>query len=469
MSIVRTKFIFRRKEANNEAGKFKARVVAQGFSQIEGIDYQETFSGVVDKVGVRLCFHVIASRGFKSAKFDVTTAFLNATLSEDIYVTLPAEIFQRSSGKVHKLKRALYGLKQSPRAWQKEFSSTLSRFGFIATEKDPCLYVLISDGTLRAILGVHVDDGLLGADGEELLDNIIKFLESVYKLTFSMEPNCYLALEAEWHRNEQTVVLRQSEYIAKLAQKFEVNSSREVKIPMDPKAQLFKRGKNELQTVRPYRELIGALIYVSTCTRPDVAFAVNRHAQYFADATDRHFDSALKILAYLNSTRRLGLRLGGRNESRNLAVYADADFAGDEESRNSVTGNCIYYGDSLISWTSKKQKLIATSSTEAEFLSAFYSLQDLRYVDQLIHGIFPNSSREIIFYQDNQSCIALIKNESSKGRSKHFDVKLKAVSAAFHDNYFDLQYLPTELMIADILTKPLSRNKFSSFRPKLVN
>ena len=122
-------------------------------------------------------------------------------------------------------------------------------------------------------------------------------------------------------------------------------------------------------------------------------------------------------MAYLNSTRRLGLRLGGRNESRNLAVYADADFAGDEESRNSVTGNCIYYGDSLISWTSKKQKLIATSLTEAEFLSAFYSLQDLRCVDQLIQGIFPNTPRKIIFYQDNQSCIALIKNKSSKGRS----------------------------------------------------
>ena len=356
---------------------FKARLVAQGYSQREGIDYQETFSGVVDKVGVRLCFHVIASYGFKCAKFDVTTAFLNATLSEEIYVTLPAEIFPASSGRVHKLRRALYGLKQSPRAWQTEFSATLSRFGFTATDKDPCVYVLISDGNLRAILGVHVDDGLLGADGIELLEKIIKFLESVYKLTFSMEPNLYLALEAEWHRNEHTVVLRQSEYISKLAEKFGIDNSREIKIPMDPRAQLFKRSGNELQTVRPYRELVGALIYISTCTRPDVAFAVNRHAQYFADPTDVHYDSALKILGYLNSTCRLGLRLGGRNITGNLAVYADADFAGDEESRNSITGNCIYFGDSLISWTSKKQKLKASSSTEAEFLSAFYSLQYL--------------------------------------------------------------------------------------------
>ena len=237
---------------------------------------------------------------------------------------------------------------------------------------------------------------------------------------------------------------------------------------MDPKAQLTKRGDSEPVCIRPYRELVGALIYLVTCTRPDVVFAVNRHAQYFSDPADRHFDSALKILAYLNSTRRLGLYLGGRSESNDLIVYADADFASDEESRNSTTGNLIYFGDSLISWTSKKQKLIATSSTEAEFLSAFYTLQDIRYVDQLLKGIFPEIPRKITLFQDNQSCIALIRNESSKGRSKHFDVKLKALSAAFREKFFDLVYLPTDQMLADLLTKPLTRNQFCKIRPKLV-
>ena len=238
---------------------------------------------------------------------------------------------------------------------------------------------------------------------------------------------------------------------------------------MDPKAQLRKRSDSEPECSRPYRELVGALIYISTCTRPDVSYAVNRHAQFFAAPSDEHYNSALKILGYLYATRRLGLRLGGRIDAMDIAVYADADFASDEESRNSITGNVIYFGDAIISWTSKKQKLIATSSTEAEFLSAFYTLQDLRYVDQLIRGIFPTSPRHIVFFQDNQSTIALIKNESSKGRSKHFDVKLKALSAAYREKYFDLQYLPTEHMIADILTKALSRNKFSALRPKLVN
>ena len=236
---------------------------------------------------------------------------------------------------------------------------------------------------------------------------------------------------------------------------------------MDPKSQLKKRSEADAPCTRPYRDLVGALIYIATYTRPDIAFSVNRHAQFLADPTEQHYDSALKILAYLYATRQLGLRLGGRF-SNDLLVYADADFAGDEETRNSVTGNVIFYGDSIISWASKRQKLIATSSTEAEFLSAFYTLQDVRYVDQLIGGIFPEIPRHIEFYQDNLSCIALIKNESSKGRSKHFDVKLKAVSAAYREKFFDLIYLPTDQMIADILTKPLARNKFCFFRPKLL-
>ena len=269
---------------------------------------------------------------------------------------------------------------------------------------------------------------------------------------------------------ESVVVLRQTGYIDKLARKFRIDVNRNVKVPIEPNKQLTKRLEAEPKCVRPYRELVGPLIYnISTCTRPDISFAVNKCAQHFADPAERHFDSAIKILSYLSTTRELGLYLGGRRDGLDLSVYADADFANDPDTRHSVTGNLLYLDGSLISWTSKKQKLVATSSTEAEFLAAFYTLRDIQCVEQFIRCVFPAKMPQIVLYQDNQSCIALISNESSKGRSKHFDVKLKALNASFRDRYFELIYCPTEEMVADIMTKALNRIPFSRFRPKLVD
>ena len=137
--------------------------MAQGFSQIEGIDFEEMFSGVVDKVSIRTVLHYIASMGMECLKFDVPTAFLNAELEEEIFVTLPPQVFQNSENMVYKLKKALYGLKQSPRAWQKALASSLKEINFVPLGKDPCVFVIVEDGKLKAILGTHVDDGLLGA------------------------------------------------------------------------------------------------------------------------------------------------------------------------------------------------------------------------------------------------------------------------------------------------------------------
>lgn len=230
---------------------------------------------------------------------------------------------------------------------------------------------------------------------------------------------------------------------------------------------LKARTPDEEPCTGPYKNLIGALIYISTCTRPDISFAVNRHAQYFSDPSEQHFKSALKILSYLNATQDLGLHLGGRRAG-DIRVYADADFAEDTETRQSTTENLIYIGDSLVSWASKKQKLIAASSTEAEFLAVFYTLRDVQFLDQLIRGIYTKQKFPIILYQDNLSTVALIKNQSNKGRTKHFDVKLKVVNTAYSEEYFKIETTPSSEMWADLMTKPVSRNVLLALRPYLI-
>lgn len=237
---------------------------------------------------------------------------------------------------------------------------------------------------------------------------------------------------------------------------------------MDPGKKLISKTESDSDCVSPYKELVGSLIYISTCTRPDISFSVNKHAQHFSAPTEEHFQSAIKILGYLCSTKELGLSLGGRC-SPEIILYADADFAGDEQSRFSVTGNLIYVGNSLVSWTSKKQKLIATSSTEAEYLAVFYSLRDVQYINQFLDSIYTEIKFSITFFQDNLSTMALIQNESSKGRSKHFDVKLKSVAAAWRAGYFQMQHVQSAEMLADIMTKPLNRNLHQRLRLKIMS
>jgi hypothetical protein len=466
-NVIKTKFIFRKKDAGTENERYKARLVAQGFKQREGVDYEETFSGVVDKVSLRSVFHLIAANDMKCVKFDVPTAFLHARLEENIYISLPREIFEYPENHVFRLRRALYGLKQSPRAWQAQLASSLSSIGFSPNEKDPCVYTLLKDGVLAAICAIHVDDGLLGCKDQDISNKVCRTLVEIYNITIVPEPSSYLGIDIEWRRHSHTVVLTQKSYIVKLFQRFQSFGINPAKIPMSANTVMSKREAEEAISEMPFRELIGGLIYISCCTRSDVSFPVNRHAQHFSEPADRHFFSALKILGYLHATKELGLHLGGRS-SLDIRVFVDADFAQDEDTRLSVTGNLIFLGNSLVSWTSKRQKLIATSSTEAEYLAVFYSMRDMQYVFQFFQSVFPADQLKVTLFQDNQSTIALIQNQSSKGRSKHFDVKLRAVHTALTQRQFQLEYLPSADMLADLLTKPVSRNILIKLRTKIL-
>jgi predicted nucleic acid-binding Zn finger protein len=459
--------LFKKKATEGElTPKFKARLVAQGYGQ-KNVNYDDVFSAVIDKTSLRYLMHFIASRNMHCFKFDVSTAFLNATLDEEVYVKLPEQIFPESAGCVFRLLKALYGLKRSPIAWQRELSAKFRSFGFVENAKDPCLYIKYDNERILAICGVHVDDGLVGCLNERIAGELQAFLNTAYEVKLTPFPRYYLGINLEWRRNQSLCVINQSDFIVQLVQKFGVGNMSEAKIPISSLERLEPKKEDEPITSAPYRELIGALIYISTCTRPDISFAVNTHAQHFGHPTNRHYDSALKILSYLNGTKELGLHLGGRKEDK-IICYCDADFANDETTRLSVTGNLVYIGDSLVSWTSKRQKLIATSSTEAEFLAVFYTLKDLSFIQQLVMSVLKKENLDTLLHQDNQSTIAIIKNANSRGRTKHFDVKLKAVNSAYKNGQFQIQYCKSEDMWADVLTKVISRNKIMKVRRFLV-
>ena len=238
----------------------------------------------------------------------------------------------------------------------------------------------------------------MGAVDDAVSNEICDFLVNKFNVSIFPEPNIYLGIDVEWRRSSHQVFLSQTSYIDKLAAKFKIDDRYLSKLPMAKNTRLLKRTPDQETCQQPYKEIVGSLIYISTCTRPDISFAVSKLTQFFSDPSDEHFKAAIKVVSYLVLTRELGLSLGGRMDTE-LTVYVDADFAEDSDTRHSITGNLIYFSGSLISWTSKKQKLIATSSTEAEFLAVFYTLRDVQYIEQILTSIFSNQQFLIKHFQ----------------------------------------------------------------------
>jgi hypothetical protein len=472
--VINTKFVFKKKLSadGTRIDRYKARLVAQGFNQRPGIDYGETFAPVVDKVSLRVFLSIAASERMHLEQFDVKTAFLYGAVDEELYILLPKELGnQPPENHAYKVIKALYGIKQAPRVWYNNLTDTMRTAGFSQNDKDPCLYIFReADDSIRAMFVVHVDDGILATASTDFLDEISNFLDTRYKMRRLGRPSSYLSLDMEWRSD--VVVITQANYIRSLAEKYGVQQQHGTLLPMAPKAKLFSRTDQQPLTEKPYRELVGALIYISVCTRPDISYAVGKLATFFSNPTDGHYEAALKVLRYLNATSSLGLHLGGRrgNTDQSLTCYADSDFAEDEETRVSTSGFTIFLNSSLIAWGSKKQSTVATSTTEAEFLACTTALKETIWLQYLLLDLgYHNIVQKTILLQDNQSTIAIIQDQTSKGRTKHFDVKYKFVNRSLQNGLFILKYCPTEEMIADALTKALPRVQFQKLRESLLN
>jgi hypothetical protein len=218
-------------------------------------------------------------------------------------------------------------------------------------------------------------------------------------------------------------------------------------------------GDSEKECGGDYRSLIGALLYIYVCTRPDIAYAVSRLSQYLDKAKDAHYKAALGVLQYLRSTHSHGIFLGkGGASTQQVRAYMDADWA-NEPDRRSHGGHLIFLGEALISWSSKKMKgSIPLSSTEAEYFAMTECVKEVMWIQPMLMEFGYKCS--ITLHEDNTSTIAMIKNLQSKGKTKHSDVRLKFVQDLYFQGMFELEYIPSNENLADALTKALKSVKF---------
>ncbi|GLT62116.1 hypothetical protein SLA2020_347760 [Shorea laevis] len=463
-NIVGSKWVYRIKQrADGTIERYKARLVAQGYTQQPGVDYDETFSPVVKPVTIRTVLALAISKSWPIHQLDVKNAFLNGYLSTPVFMSQPPGFVDPTRPNyVCLLQRALYGLKQAPRAWFQRFAAFLFSCGFTQAYSDTSMFMYRSNGLL-AILLLYVDDIILTASTQHFLDQIISLLKAEFLMTDLGTLNYFLGITAQF--NSDGLFLSQTKYLTDLLVRTGMAECNAVSTPLTPKQRLATNDSPPFSDSAYYRSIVGALQYL-TFTRPDIAFAVNQVCQYMHNPTENHFQAVKRILRYLKGTLQYGLQLF-KDFSLSLHLYSDADWAGCFDSRRSTSGYCLFFGRSLISWSSKKQHTVARSSAEAEYRAMANAVAEVIWVKQLLAELHFLLSSPPVLYCDNLSAIYLSLNPVQHQRTKHIEIDIHFVRERVASRFILLQHVPSAFQRADILTKALSTTAFCSQRSNL--
>ena len=461
---INSRWVYSIKPGISNEPKFKARYVAKGYSQVPHVDYDSTFAPTARICSVRLMAQIAAKFDMCIHQMDVKSAYLHAIIDRDIYVKQPVG-FEKFSDDGHplvcKLKKSLYGLKQSSRNWNELLDSFFKSLDFKQSLSDPCLYTKV-DGKVILILLIWVDDILICSNDDAQLCNVKRSLSERFRMKDLGLLNWFLGIEFNFGQN--CIEMSQKNFVLRLLDKFQLNDCNPKTLPCDVSCNKLDFGDSPLlDNPRLFREVVGSLIYVMVCTRPDIAFIVSKLSQYMTKPTKAHLSVAKNVLKYLKGTIYHKLIYRKCSEDLYLTGFSDSDWAGSEDHR-STSGYAFKLSrdSALVSWKTKKQSTVALSSTEAEYQAVTYAIQEGKFLRQLFADIMNADLSSFDLFIDNQGAINLCKNPIHQQRSKHIDVKYHFIRSEVRAGNVIPRYIPTNENIADLFTKPCSKVKLSS-------
>ena len=461
-----------KKDSEGEIEKHKARVVAKGFNHKEGVDYHETFAPVARLASIRTVLAIAARNGWKIDTFDFHSAFLNGEFgeNEEIYMEQQPGYEEKNRREyVLRLLKTIYGLRQASRKWYEIVCRLMTELGFTRSESDPAVFYW-HEGDDRMVIVVHVDDCTIVGNSQELIDDCKRKINAKYAMTNLGPTSWVLGIKVTRNLDERTLGLSQTAYIDSILRRFNFTDLKPVSTPMDPTIRYSKtqcpetlEEKARMKNI-PYREAIGAFMYCAVATRPDISFAVALLSQFLENPGEVHWNGVKHVYRYLLGTKHLRLVFGETKNS--IPGYPDADGA-TQDHRHAISGYAFLIDGGAVSWFSRKQEIVTLSTAEAEYVAATHAAKEAIWLKRLITETFDFPDNPITLHCDNQSAIALTKDNAHHSRTKHIDIRYHFIRYSVQDGKINIIYCPTNENVADTLTKPLPSIKAKHFAAAL--
>lgn len=458
-NVIGCRWVFKTKyKPDGTVDKRKARLVAKGFSQLYGIDYFETFAPVAEISSIRLLYAIAAEKDLDLHHIDVSTAFLYGDLEEEIYMEQPP-YFIDDENKVCRLKRSIYGLKQSGFQWNKKLDSKLREIGFIRSNYDICIYYKITNNSMT-YLTVYVDDIVVATNNSHTFEQLKIHLKANFDIKDLGKPKLTVGLEVNRNREVGTISISQTGYIKNLLRSYGLENCKAQSTPLPHKIKLERDPEVEGEKVdqRSYQKLIGSLLHLSTFSRPDISCAVNMLSQFNQDPRKQHMNMALFILRYLKGT--LDCKITYSRKNKPICAYVDSNWGEDYNDRKSQSGIAFFLAGAIIDWESRKQKIVTTSSAEAEYITLSSAAKRAAYFKLLLCELKLHcESLPVIMYTDSQSACHIANYRGQRSRTKHLHIRYHYIRETISNGTTELKYLSTDKMLADALTKPTPPSK----------
>jgi len=408
----------RTRGADCEVTKHKGLYFVRGDIQMYMDDYLEVWAPIARYSTLRVFLEFCSCRGLEMEQMDVATVVLNGDVETEIHIPQPRGYTRGARGKVCKLKIAIYGFKQAAQAWYRKLKEMLGGSGFTAYDEEPCLFVGKAGAALCLIL-VYVEDLLVAGQSARAANGGLRVISEAFKARELVSLAYFLRLHIELDEAAKVLRAHQRQYVLTLMERYGVANAHPVRLPMGVGIKMQKAGTLlTVELVKVYRELFGALLYLCTETKPEIAYAVGRLTRYVSEPTVDHLSAARVVLRYMKRTRFLGICFQTDGE---LQSYGDADFAADVDTRRSTSVLFFIYSGGAVVWGSKVQPTVAASKTEAEYIASAVTAKEAVWLCRLC-GFLTGRMLPVTIRCDNQSALAMTLNPVSSARTKHFDI-----------------------------------------------